>query len=183
MTQQRVIGFVGTGVMGQGMVRNFLKAGYRVNVYNRTKQKAMSIIEDGAIWVDTVKGLASQSDIIITMVGYPNDVESVYFDDGILGHAKKGAVLIDMTTSSPLLAVKIYEKAKQQGLQSLDAPVSGGDIGAKSGTLSIMAGGDQIAFNDMLPIFKVMGKDVVYQGKAGSGQHTKMCNQITIASI
>ncbi len=182
MAQQKIIGFAGTGVMGQGMVRNLLGAGYRVNVFNRTKQKALPLIEEGASWFDTVKGLASHSDIIITMLGYPEDVESVYFDNGVLDHAKEGTVLIDMTTSSPQLAAKISKHAKEKGLAALDAPVSGGDIGAKNGTLSIMAGGDETIFEDVLPVLETMGKEVVYQGKAGSGQHTKMCNQITIAS-
>lgn len=182
MLQHRVIGFIGTGVMGQGMVRNLLNAGYRVNIYNRTKQKAVPLIEDGAAWFDTIQGLAAQSDVIITMVGYPQDVENVYLEDGIIAHAKKDAVLVDMTTSSPLLAKRISQKAKENGLQSMDAPVSGGDIGAKQGTLSIMVGGEAGIFKDLLPIFEAMGKQVVYQGKAGSGQHTKMCNQITIAS-
>ncbi|MFC4619930.1 NAD(P)-dependent oxidoreductase [Camelliibacillus cellulosilyticus] len=176
-----MIGFIGTGVMGGGMIRNLLKAGYEVGVYNRTKKKADPLVESGAVWYDSIAELAKSADVIITMVGYPQDVKSVYFEDGILDHAKPGSTLIDMTTSSPELATEIYNEAKKRGLGALDAPVSGGDVGAKNGTLSIMVGGEASAFNKVLPIFEAMGKDIVYQGPAGSGQHTKMCNQMTIA--
>lgn len=176
------IGFIGTGVMGRGMIRNLLKAGYSVNMYNRTKARAEELVSDGAVWKDTIAELVKDSQVIITIVGYPKDVESVYFDaDGILANAESGTVVIDMTTSSPLLAEKIYNEAKSKGLSSLDAPVSGGDVGAKNGTLSIMVGGDEETFNQVLPIFQAMGQQIVYQGKASSGQHTKMANQITIA--
>jgi 3-hydroxyisobutyrate dehydrogenase len=177
------IGFIGTGVMGGGMVRNLLKAGYSVNIYNRTKAKAEPLIQEGAVWKDSVSALTKSSDVIITIVGYPKDVEAVYLgENGILANAKEGSVVIDMTTSSPLLAQKIYEEAKAKGIAALDAPVSGGDVGAKNGTLSIMVGGDEAAFQRVRPIFEAMGKNIVYQGKAGSGQHTKMANQIAIAS-
>jgi 3-hydroxyisobutyrate dehydrogenase len=182
MEKQPVIGFIGTGVMGSGMVRQLLKSGYSVRVFNRTKAKAEPLIKDGAVWRDSVAELAKDADVIITIVGYPKDVEAIYFNGGILDNAKAGATVIDMTTSSPELAIKIYEEAKAKGIAALDAPVSGGDIGARNGTLSIMVGGDEDAFQRMLPIFKAMGENIVYQGKAGSGQHTKMANQITIAA-
>ncbi|MGV3487924.1 MAG: NAD(P)-dependent oxidoreductase [Tuberibacillus sp.] len=176
------IGFIGTGVMGGGMVRNLLKAGYTDNIYNRTKAKAEELIQDGADWKESIAELTQESQVVITIVGYPKDVESVYFDpQGILANAAQGTVVIDMTTSSPMLAEKIYDEAKAKGISALDAPVSGGDIGAKNGKLSIMVGGDESGFNQVLPIFKAMGENIVYQGKAGSGQHTKMANQIAIA--
>ncbi len=177
-----VIGFIGTGVMGQGMAQNLLNAGYPVQVYNRTESKAEALIANGAKWVPSIQALAQSSDVVITIVGYPKDVEQVYLEDGVVEHAKEGAILIDMTTSSPTLAVRIHEAAKQKGLTSLDAPVSGGDIGARSGKLSIMVGGEEDAFQQVLPVFEVMGQNVVYQGQAGSGQHTKLSNQIAIAS-
>lgn len=177
------IGFIGTGVMGQGMVRNLLKAGYSVNVYNRTQSKAETLEGDGAVLAGSVAELAGRSDVIITIVGYPQDVEEVYFSNGgIIENAKPGSTLIDMTTSSPGLAVKIAEVARQRDLAALDAPVSGGDVGAKNGTLSIMIGGDENAFNTVGPIFEAMGQNVVYQGPAGSGQHAKMVNQTLIAA-
>lgn len=179
--EQPLVGFIGTGVMGQGMVHNLLKAGYPVQVFNRTKEKADSLIEAGAVWSASIQELAQQVDIIITIVGYPKDVEQVYLEDGIVAHAKEGAVLIDMTTSSPKLAETIYNHAKQRDLSSLDAPVSGGDVGATNGTLSIMIGGDAEAFEKAKPLFEVMGQNIVHQGPAGAGQHTKMSNQITIA--
>lgn len=183
MTEKATIGFVGTGVMGQGMVRNLLKAGYPVLVYNRTKSKAASLVEEGAEWKETVADVAAQADVIITIVGYPQDVENVYFNEnGILRHAREGSYLIDMTTSKPALAENIYEAARKKSMHALDAPVSGGDIGARNGKLAIMVGGDQAAFDHVLPIFQVMGENIELQGGAGAGQHTKMANQITIAS-
>ncbi|MBU8791931.1 NAD(P)-dependent oxidoreductase [Oceanobacillus caeni] len=178
-----VIGFVGTGVMGKSMAANLQKAGYSINVYTRTKAKADDLIKDGAAWKTTVKELTNDSDVIITMVGYPSDVEEVYFgSNGILENAKQGSFVIDMTTSKPSLAVKIYEAAKEKNIHALDAPVSGGDIGAKSGTLAIMIGGEQEAYESLLPIFQVMGENIILQGKAGAGQYTKLVNQIAIAS-
>ncbi|MFZ5945682.1 MAG: NAD(P)-dependent oxidoreductase [Bacillota bacterium] len=177
------IGFIGTGVMGRGMVNNLLKAGYQVNVYTRTKSKAQELIENGAQWVDTVAQISAKSNVIITIVGYPKDVEEVYIgENGIINNAAQGSYVIDMTTSSPLLAQRIYEEAAKKGIFALDAPVSGGDVGAREGRLSIMVGGDQEAFATVKPIFEAMGKNIVLQGNAGSGQHTKMCNQIAIAS-
>lgn len=182
MTKQ-TIGFVGTGVMGKSMAEHLIKEGYIVNVFNRTKSKADSLIEQGAEWCDTVKLLSQNSDVIISIVGYPKDVESIYLsEEGILNHAKEGSIVIDMTTSSPALAEKIYEKAKSQNIKSLDAPVSGGDVGAKNAALTIMVGGDEDAYRQVENIFKVIGKNVVYQGKSGNGQHTKLSNQIAIAA-
>ncbi|MFX3617636.1 MAG: NAD(P)-dependent oxidoreductase [Sporolactobacillus sp.] len=178
----KLIGFIGTGVMGRGMIHNLMKKGYSVQVYNRTKSKADELVADGAVWKASPAEATENADVVITMVGYPKDVEAVYFDNGILDHAKEGAYLIDMTTSSPQLAEKIFKAAAEKGLHALDAPVSGGDVGAKEGTLSIMIGGEQADAKEIMPVFEAMGKKIVYQGKAGSGQHTKMANQIAIAS-
>ncbi len=180
---KQIIGFIGTGVMGKSMAAHLLKAGYTVHIYNRSKEKAKELITEGAIWHDSVSEVAQVADVIITIVGYPRDVEDIYLkEDGIIAKAKKGSYVVDMTTSSPKLAEKIYEKAKEKEIFALDAPVSGGDIGAKNGTLTIMVGGDERAFNELLPIFNVMGKNIVYQGRSGAGQHTKMSNQIAIAA-
>ncbi|MDU0813076.1 NAD(P)-dependent oxidoreductase [Bacillus siamensis] len=179
----KTVGFIGLGVMGNSMASHILEAGYPVLVYTRTKQKAEEILNKGAVWQETVKDLSEKADIIITMVGYPSDVEEIYLsENGILRHAKEGAFVIDMTTSKPSLAKKIAEKAKEKSIHALDAPVSGGDIGARNGTLAIMAGGEKEAFEACLPLFSVMGENIQYQGPAGSGQHTKMCNQIAIAA-
>ena len=177
------IGFVGIGVMGKSMVRHLLKAGYTVYVYNRTKEKAADLIEEGAHWCDSPKEMARTVDVVMTMVGYPHDVEEVYFGaNGILTHAKEGTITIDFTTSTPTLAKRIYEEGKSKGIYVLDAPVSGGDVGAKEGRLAIMIGGDEEVYKACLPLFELLGKNIMLQGKAGSGQHTKMCNQIAIAS-
>jgi 3-hydroxyisobutyrate dehydrogenase len=169
--------------MGKSMAGHLMKAGYPVHVYTRTKEKADDLIQKGAIWADTPKEIAHRCDVIITMVGYPKDVEEVYLgSEGLIAHAKEGTYLIDMTTSSPQLAQRIEQAAAEKNLIALDAPVSGGDIGARDAKLSIMVGGEQAAFNDLESLFSKMGTNVVYQGKAGSGQHTKMCNQIAIAS-
>lgn len=177
------IGLIGTGVMGKSMGLHLINAGYKVLVYNRTKSRAEELIEKGAIWKDTVSELAKESNVIITMVGYPKDVEEVYFgEQGIINNAKAGTTLIDMTTSKPSLAKDIYIKAKNKGIFSLDAPVSGGDIGAKNATLTIMVGGEEEIFEKTKPIFEVLGNNIILQGEAGAGQHTKMCNQIAIAS-
>lgn len=179
----KTVGFIGLGVMGNSMASHILEAGYPVLVYTRTKQKAEEILNKGAVWQETVKDLSEKADIIITMVGYPSDVEDIYLgENGILRHAKEGAFVIDMTTSKPSLAKKIAEQAKEKSIHALDAPVSGGDIGARNGTLAIMAGGETEAFEACLPLFSVMGENIQYQGPAGSGQHTKMCNQIAIAA-
>lgn len=175
------IGFIGAGVMGKSMIRNLMKKGFQVTVYSRTKSKAEDIIAEGALWRDSAAECAQGQDVIITIVGFPKDVEETYFGDkGIIANAKEGAVLIDMTTSSPKLAVKIYDAAKVAGKHALDAPVSGGDSGAKAGTLSIMVGGDKEIFEQVMPVFEAMGTNIIYEGAAGCGQHTKMANQIAL---
>lgn len=177
------IGFIGTGVMGASIVMHLLNAGHDVTIYTRTKSKAAELIAAGAKWAETPAQASKEQDIIFTMVGYPKDVEEVYIgENGIFSAAKQGAIVIDMTTSEPTLAKKLYHEASERGLHSLDAPVSGGDIGAKNGTLSLMVGGDKDVFEKMQPIFELFGQNIIYQGVAGSGQHTKMCNQIAIAS-
>ena len=176
------IGFIGIGIMGQSMVRNLMKAGYEVAVYNRTKSKADAVVAEGALWCDSAAQCAAGRDAVITIVGYPKDVEEVYFGEGgVIAHADPGTCLIDMTTTSPKLAVRIYENGKKKGLPVLDAPVTGGDAGAKAGTLTSLVGGDQETFEKCRPLFEAMGKNIYYEGKAGNGQHTKMCNQIAIA--
>ncbi|KUO69765.1 MAG: oxidoreductase [Desulfosporosinus sp. BRH_c37] len=178
-----IIGFVGTGVMGKSMAGHLLRAGYKVLVFNRTKARAEELIQMGAVWQDTVAELAARSNVIITMVGYPKDVEEVYLrKDGIISHARSGSYLVDMTTSSPVLAERIYNEALVKGMYAIDAPVSGGDVGAKEARLAIMVGGDFEVFEALVPIFNLIGKNIVLQGKAGAGQHTKMSNQIAIAS-
>jgi len=179
----KTIGFIGLGVMGKSMARHLLKAGYPLLVYTRTKEKAEDLLQEGAVWKETVADLAREADVVITMVGYPHDVEQVYFGEGgILENARPGTYVIDMTTSTPTLAKSIYEAAKQKGIHALDAPVSGGDIGAREGTLTIMVGGDEDVFLACKPILERLGTNIVRQGGAGAGQHTKMCNQIAIAT-
>jgi 3-hydroxyisobutyrate dehydrogenase len=177
-----VIGWIGTGVMGSSMFAHILDKGYQGVVFTRTQDKASVILDKGAKWAENAALLAAKSDVIFTMVGYPQDAKEVYFgDQGILTHARSGTFLVDMTTTSPSLAVEIYQNARQRNLYALDAPVSGGDVGARNATLSIMTGGDKEVFDALVPLFEILGKKIVYQGKAGSGQHTKMCNQIVIA--
>jgi 3-hydroxyisobutyrate dehydrogenase len=181
--EHTVIGFIGTGVMGKSMASHLIKAGYQVLVYSRTRSKAVELLQLGAKWKDTVAEVAEQANVIITMVGYPKDVEEIYLgNNGIIDNAQTGTYLIDMTTSKPSLAEKIYMEALSRGIYSLDAPVSGGDIGAREARLSIMVGGDSQVFESVKSIFEIIGKNIVLQGKAGAGQHTKMCNQIAIAS-
>jgi len=176
------IGFIGIGVMGRSMAENLIKAGHDLTVYTRTAEKAAPVVEKGATWKDSVASCVSGMEAVITMVGYPADVEEVYFGSGgVIENAAPGAILADMTTTSPNLSVRIYDAAKAKGLSALDAPVSGGDSGAKNGTLSVMVGGDREVFDRFLPVFEAMGKQIVYEGGAGKGQHTKMCNQIAIA--
>jgi len=177
------IAFIGTGVMGRSMAGHLLDAGYPVTVYNRTKERAMPLMERGALWASSPGAAAADADLVITIVGYPRDVEQVYLEDGgIVASAKKGAILVDMTTSSPSLARRIADQAAAAGLQALDAPVSGGDLGARNGTLSIMVGGTASAFGKAEPVLRCMGKTVVLQGGPGAGQYCKMSNQIVIAS-
>lgn len=177
------IGFIGVGVMGRSMVKNLLKAGYEVAIYSRTKSKLEDFLQENNVtWCDSAAQCASGRDAVITMVGYPKDVEQVYFgQEGIIAAAQPGTYLIDMTTTDPKLSVRIYEEGTASGLHTLDAPVSGGDTGAKNGTLSIMVGGQEEDFKACLPLFEAMGKQIVYEGPAGAGQHTKMANQIAIA--
>lgn len=176
------IGFIGTGVMGASIVKHLLSAGYEVNVYNRTKSKTDELVELGAIWKDTPKDIAQTSELIFTMVGFPEDVEEVYYsDNGIFSGVQSGSILIDLTTSQPSLAEKIYKTAKEKGVSALDAPVSGGDLGAKNGTVTTMVGGDEEAFETVKPVFMTFSGTLELQGPAGSGQHTKMANQIMIA--
>jgi 3-hydroxyisobutyrate dehydrogenase len=178
------IAFIGTGVMGRSMAGHLLKGGHNLHVFNRTKMKAQPLLDAGARWHATAGAAAAEADFVITIVGFPTDVEETYFGkEGVLAHARKSSVLIDMTTSSPSLAERIATAATQRGLSSLDAPVSGGDIGAKEGRLVIMVGGDLAAFERAKPLFELMGKNIVLQGGPGAGQHCKMANQISIASI
>ena len=177
------IGFIGVGIMGKSMVRNLRKAGYEVAIYTRTKAKAEDVIAEGAVWCDTAAECAKGRDVVITIVGYPKDVEEVYFgDNGIIANADPGTYVIDMTTTSPRLAVRIWEEAEKAGLHAVDAPVTGGDTGAKAGTLTILAGGKKEDFDACVPVFEAMGKNINYEGKAGNGQHTKMCKQIAIGA-
>ena len=176
------IGFIGVGVMGNGMVKNLLQQGYEVNAYTRTRAKALEALDAGAVWRENVADCVRDADAVISIVGFPPDVEEVYFGDkGILANARPGTLVIDMTTTSPRLSQRIYTEAADKGLPALDAPVSGGDTGARAGTLAIMVGGDREAFERAMPIFEAMGKSIRYMGPAGSGQHTKMANQIAIA--
>jgi 3-hydroxyisobutyrate dehydrogenase len=176
-------GWIGTGVMGVSMAGHLLKAGFPVTAYSRTKSKAEPLLAQGAKWADTPRAVAAASDVIFSIVGFPSDVREVLLgSDGALAGSKPGNVLVDMTTSEPALAVEIAQAAKAKGVFSVDAPVSGGDVGAKNATLSIMVGGDKEVVEALTPCFNAMGKTIVYQGGAGAGQHTKMVNQILIAT-
>jgi 3-hydroxyisobutyrate dehydrogenase len=176
------IGFIGLGIMGQHMAAHLLAAGYPLAVYNRSPDKAAALVAKGAVACTNPAQVAQQSDVVITMVGYPSDVEQVWMGaEGIIAHARD-ALLIDMTTSSPALAKRLAEASAKAGHQAIDAPVSGGDVGARDAKLSIMAGGDASAFDRALPILQCMGANIVHMGGAGAGQHTKMSNQIVIAS-
>ncbi|CAH0479363.1 unnamed protein product [Peronospora belbahrii] len=178
------VGWIGTGVMGASMVGHILKKGYEVTVFNRTLSKCESIKEQGAQVARSPAEVAKVSDIVFGILGYPSDVRKVFLDPewGVLSSIRSGGVIVDMTTSEPSLAKEIYEAAKLKGVSSLDAPVSGGDIGAREGTLSIMVGGDSNTVESMLPLFEIMGKNIRHMGGAGAGQHTKMVNQILIAT-
>lgn len=176
------IGFVGVGIMGKSMVRNLMKAGFELHIYARTKAKVEDVIAEGAVFHESIAGCVDGCDAVITIVGFPQDVEEVYFEAGnILDQAKNGAYLIDMTTTSPQLAEKIYNVGTEKGYHVLDAPVTGGDSGAREGTLSILVGGEKTDFEACLPLFEAMGTNINYQGKAGCGQHCKLANQIMIA--
>ena len=176
------IGFIGVGIMGKSMVRNLMKAGFELHIFARTRSKVEDVISEGAIFHDTIRSCTEGCEAVITIVGFPDDVSEVYFAPGnILDSAKPGTYLIDMTTTSPTLAEKLYTEGRAKGYHMIDAPVTGGDIGARDGTLSILAGGDIADYEACLPLFKAMGTNINYQGKAGCGQHAKLANQIMIA--
>jgi len=176
------IGWIGVGVMGQSMCGHLRAAGYRTTVHTRTKEKAKSLLDQGAAWAESPKAVADASDVVFTMVGFPRDVREVYFGEkGALAGARKGSIFVDMTTTEPTLAREIHADARRRDAQSVDAPVSGGDVGARNKTLSIMIGGDSDAVSAVMPLFEILGKNIVHQGGPGAGQHTKMCNQIVIA--
>ena len=176
------IAFIGAGVMGNSMISNLLQAGFAVTVYNRTKAKAAAVLAKGAVWADTPKAAARGSATVITIVGTPRDVEEVYLGENGIFQADFKGLAIDMTTSDPKLAERLFTKGEQQGIAVLDAPVSGGDKGAREATLSIMVGGSKDAYDKAQPIFQALGTNIRYFGKAGSGQYVKMCNQLAIAA-
>lgn len=177
------VGWIGTGVMGRWMCQHLMTKGFQATVYNRSKDKAGPLLEQGAKWADTPKQVAENSDIVFAIVGFPKDVREVFLGkDGALAGSKAGTVLVDMTTSDPSLAIEICETAKAKGVHSLDAPVSGGDVGAKNAALSIMIGGEKAVVDAVQPCFEAMGKTIIHQGAPGAGQHTKMVNQILIAA-
>lgn len=177
------IGWIGLGVMGASMCGHLVDAGYRTTVYSRTRSKAEPLLARGATWVDTPRAVGEASDIVFSIVGFPRDVREVLLGDaGALGGMARGGVVVDMTTSEPTLAVEIAEAANAHGVHAIDAPVSGGDIGAREARLSIMVGGDPEAVRAVQPCFEAMGKTIVHQGPPGAGQHTKMVNQILVAA-
>lgn len=176
------VAWIGVGIMGKSMVRNLMKAGFELHIYARTRAKVEDVIGEGAVFHDTIGDCVKGCEAVITMVGFPKDVEEVYFTPGnILDSAEPGAYLIDMTTTSPALAEKLYAEGVKRGYRVVDAPVTGGDTGAKAGTLSILVGGEQEDFEACMPLFRAMGTNINHQGKAGCGQHAKMANQIMIA--
>ena len=176
------IAFIGVGIMGRSMVRNLMKAGFELHIYARTRSKVEDVISEGATFHDTIADCVKDAEAVITIVGFPTDVEEVYFDAGnILDSAKEGAYLIDMTTTSPMLDQKIAEEGTKRGFHVLDAPVTGGDTGAKNGTLSILVGGSRDDYEACMPLFEAMGTNINYQGESGCGQHAKLANQIMIA--
>ncbi len=183
MSSLPVIGFIGTGVMGRSMAGHLLHAGHPLRVYNRTREKAQPLLDAGAHWSDSAGDAVAEADVVITMLGFPADVEQTYLaPGGVVERAKPGALLIDMTTSSPALARRIADAAAKRRLSALDAPVSGGDVGAREARLVIMVGGDDVAFTLAQPVLALMGKNIVRHGPAGSGQHCKMANQIAVAA-
>jgi 3-hydroxyisobutyrate dehydrogenase len=179
------IGWIGTGVMGRHMCSHAMAKGFKATIFNRSKDKpdVKALLDHGATWADTPKAVAEQSDVVFAIVGFPKDVREVFLGaQGALAGSKGGTILVDMTTSEPTLAREVYDAAKAKGVYSLDAPVSGGDVGARNAALSIMIGGDREVVDAVTPIFECMGKTIIHQGPAGSGQHTKMVNQILIAA-
>jgi 3-hydroxyisobutyrate dehydrogenase len=180
--QQTRIGWIGTGVMGKSMCGHLITAGFPATIYSRTREKAEALLAAGAAWAATPADVAGRSDVIFSMVGFPQDVRDVYFsENGVLKGARPGALLVDMTTTEPTLAREIQTRAVERGCDAVDAPVSGGDVGARNQTLSIMVGGEKGAVERVMPLFQILGKNIVHQGGPGAGQHTKMCNQIVIA--
>ena len=183
ISKETKIGWIGTGVMGNPMCSHLMKAGYSAYIYNRTKSKAANLLENGAAWCENPAQVAEQSDVIFSIVGFPQDVEEVMLGkEGAIRNIKQGSIIIEMTTSKPSQAIQIYDKMKEKGVSFLDAPVSGGDTGARNQSLAIMTGGDKETFQSVLPLLELLGSNVKYLGPAGSGQHTKMSNQILIAS-
>ena len=177
------IGWIGTGVMGRWMCQHLMTKGYAATVYNRSKDKAKPLLDQGAKWAATPKQVAENADVVFGIVGFPKDVREVFLgSDGALAGSRAGSILVDMTTSEPSLAAEIHHAAKAKSVAALDAPVSGGDVGAKNAVLSIMVGGEAEVFETVRPLFECMGKTIIHQGAAGAGQHTKMVNQILIAS-
>ena len=182
--QQTSVGWIGTGIMGAPMCAHLLRAGCRVTVFNRTREKALGLLEQGASWAESPADVAASADVVFTIVGYPDDVREVYFgSEGLFSGPAPGKIFVDMTTTEPSLSEEIYGRAAGFGSSAMDAPVSGGDVGAVKGELSIMAGGDREVFDSVRPLLGLMGKNIVYQGGAGAGQHAKMCNQITVAGV
>jgi 3-hydroxyisobutyrate dehydrogenase len=177
------VGWIGTGVMGRWMCQHLIAKGYRATVYNRSRDKARPLLDAGAAWADSPRAVAEQADVVFAIVGFPKDVREVFLGaQGALAGSRPGSALVDMTTSEPSLAREIYEAAKAKGVAAIDAPVSGGDVGAKNAALSIMVGGDAEAVEAVRPLFECLGKTIVHQGPAGAGQHTKMVNQVLIAT-
>jgi len=177
------IGWIGTGVMGTSMCGHLIAQGFSATVYNRTRSKAGPLLDKGARWADSPRAVAEASDVVFSIVGYPADVRAVILgENGALAGSKKGNILVDMTTSEPSLAVEIAKKARERGVHSVDAPVSGGDVGAKEARLSIMIGGEKDVVDALMPCWQAMGKTIVHQGGPGAGQHAKVVNQILIAS-
>jgi 3-hydroxyisobutyrate dehydrogenase len=182
MSSPLSLAFIGTGVMGRSMAGHLLRAGHKLHIYNRTREKAQTLLEGGAQWHDSAGSAAAAAQVVITMLGFPTDVEQSYLaPGGIVERAKSGTLLIDMTTSSPDLARRIAAAASKRGQAALDAPVSGGDIGAREARLVIMAGGEEADFARAKPLLELMGKNIARLGPAGSGQHCKMANQIAVA--
>lgn len=183
MTKKETIGWIGTGVMGSSMCQHLLNDGHKVAVFNRTRSKAEPLVKMGAEWCDSPADVAEKSRLIFTIVGYPKDVRQVILgESGILSKAEAGSCIVDMTTSTPALAVHIHKKAQQMEIDTIDAPVSGGDSGAREGRLAIMTGGQPEVFEKVKPYFELMGENITLMGGPGKGQHTKMCNQTLIAT-
>ncbi|MCE9615188.1 MAG: NAD(P)-dependent oxidoreductase [Lentisphaerae bacterium] len=182
MTATR-IGWIGTGVMGGPMCGHLLAAGHPVTLFTRTRAKAGALVAQGAVWQTSPREVAAQSDVTFVMVGYPREVEDVILGpDGVLAGARPGTIVVDMSTSEPTLAERIHRRAAARGVRTLDAPVSGGDVGAREATLAIMVGGDAGAVAEVTPLLQRLGKTISHMGQAGAGQHAKLCNQILIAS-